>query len=126
MASIADAAVEGLQGATYLDSLKDRVECKEEAARVAFAGEVDRIYLGTPDALRVVGTGAGAVHLRKTGLPDAVVWNPWTAKAARMGDFGDEEYRRMLCVEAGAVRPAVELGPGAVWTAQQVLSAGSS
>ena len=27
------------------------------------------------------------------------VWNPWVDKAKRMGDFGDDEYKRMLCVE---------------------------
>jgi hypothetical protein len=29
----------------------------------------------------------------KAGFPDAVVWNPWIAKAAGMADFGDEEYK---------------------------------
>jgi hypothetical protein len=33
------------------------------------------------------------VEVRKAGFPDAVVWNPWIAKAQAMGDFGDEEYK---------------------------------
>ena len=34
-----------------------------------------------------------AVSIHKTNFPDAVVWNPWIAKAKGMADFGDEEYK---------------------------------
>ena len=41
--------------------------------------------------------GAGRVFtVRKAGFPDAVVWNPWIAKAAGMADFGDDEYKVRL------------------------------
>ena len=33
-----------------------------------------------------------------------VVWNPWIDKARAMSDFGDEEYKRMVCVEAGHIQ----------------------
>ncbi len=49
---------------------------------------------------------AGCVmELERVNLPDAVVWNPWVAKAASMADFGDEEYK--VCGgkgEGGCVR----------------------
>lgn len=32
-------------------------------------------------------------EVHKAGFPDAVVWNPWVAKAQAMADFGDEEYK---------------------------------
>ena len=35
------------------------------------------------------------------------VWNPWVAKSAAMGDFGDEEYTGMVCVEAAAIAAPV-------------------
>ncbi len=35
----------------------------------------------------------------KQGSASAVVWNPWIDKARRMPDFGDDEYRGMICVE---------------------------
>jgi D-hexose-6-phosphate mutarotase len=42
-----------------------------------------------------------------------VVWNPWTAKAQQMPDFGNEEFERMVCVESGNVTPdGVKLRPG--------------
>jgi glucose-6-phosphate 1-epimerase len=28
------------------------------------------------------------------------VWNPWTEKAAKMGDFGPNGYLNMVCVES--------------------------
>lgn len=34
-----------------------------------------------------------AVSIHKTNFPDAVVWNPWIAKAKGMADFEDEEYK---------------------------------
>ena len=39
-----------------------------------------------------------------------VVWNPWAEKAKAMTDFGDEEYKQMLCVEAGYVTKPVTIG----------------
>jgi glucose-6-phosphate 1-epimerase len=36
----------------------------------------------------------------KTCSATSVVWNPWSDKAKRMSDFGDDEWPSMLCVEA--------------------------
>jgi D-hexose-6-phosphate mutarotase len=42
-----------------------------------------------------------------------VVWNPWIAKAKAMGDFGDDEWPGMVCVETCNVADhAVTLEPG--------------
>ena len=44
--------------------------------------------------LQITDKGAQQViELRKTGFPDAVVWNPWIDKSKGMADFGDEEYK---------------------------------
>jgi D-hexose-6-phosphate mutarotase len=40
-----------------------------------------------------------------------------------MGDFGDEEYKNMICVEPGSVADWVKLGGGQTWTAGQTLTA---
>lgn len=43
---------------------------------------------------------------------DVVAWNPWAAKAAKMDDFGDEEYVGMVCLEPGLVNGKTALEPG--------------
>ena len=50
---------------------------------------MDRIYLAAPSTLQVADEAAGrSVTLETRTLPDAVVWNPWVAKAASLPDFG--------------------------------------
>ena len=44
-----------------------------------------------------------------------VVWNPWDKKAKAMADFGYDEYKHMLCVEAANIEKAVTLKPGEEW-----------
>ena len=54
-----------------------------------------------------------SISLETVNLPDAVVWNPWISKAKGMADFGDDEFRQMLCVEpAVAASGAVEVAAG--------------
>lgn len=56
-------------------------------------------------------------------LASIVVWNPWDKKAKAMQDFGDAEYKSMLCVEPAAVERAITLKPGEEWKGRLVLSA---
>lgn len=51
---LAQVRVDGLQGVGYLDSLQDKKRFTEDGASVRFSGEVDRIYLATPDRLEVI------------------------------------------------------------------------
>ena len=131
--SIETAAVRGLQNCHYLDSLEGRVDKVETAEEVRFAGEVDRIYMGVPDTGIVIVDGSGGdgskeeaqrrVKIEKTNLSDAVVWNPYMHKAQKMADFGDDEWREMVCVEvAQAGSGAVEVAPGGQWRCSQKLS----
>lgn len=53
----------------------------------------------------------------------AVVWNPWGKKAKAMPDFGDEEYKNMLCVGAAAIEKPIILRPGEEWIGKQEISA---
>jgi glucose-6-phosphate 1-epimerase len=53
----------------------------------------------------------------------AVVWNPWDKKAKAMPDFGDEEYKSMLCVGAAAIEKPITLKPGEEWIGKQEISA---
>lgn len=55
-------------------------------------------------------------------LTDVVVWNPWIEKAKSMPDFGpDDAYKKMICVEAGAVSSWQTLEPGDSWEGGQAI-----
>ncbi|CAH2069645.1 unnamed protein product [Thlaspi arvense] len=61
--------------------------------------------------------------VRKDGLADAVVWNPWEKKSKAISDLGDEDYKQMLCVEAAAIERPITLKPGEEWKGRLELSA---
>jgi glucose-6-phosphate 1-epimerase len=123
VADIEQAAVLGLQGTTYIDSLRDDARETETRAEIRFAGEVDRIYLNVPDCLRLRDEGNGrTLTLQKQGMPDVTLWNPWVDKAQRMADFGDDEYREMICVETGvAMATPLSLAPGQQWQGETIF-----
>ncbi|PPS08015.1 hypothetical protein GOBAR_AA12626 [Gossypium barbadense] len=85
---------------------------------------VDKVYLSTPTKIAILDhERKRTFELRKYGLPDAVVWNPWDKKAKAMADFGDNEYMHMLCVEAACVEEPITLKPGEEWKGRQEISA---
>ncbi|OIT19260.1 hypothetical protein A4A49_41858 [Nicotiana attenuata] len=113
--------VEGLE---TLDYLENKERFTEQGDAITFESEVDKIYLSTPTKIAILDHEKKRTFvLRKDGLPDAVVWNPWDKKAKAMADFGDEEYKHMLCVEAAAVEKPITLKPGEEWRGRQELSA---
>eukprot|EP00879_Flechtneria_rotunda_P025664 GHRR01027298.1.p2 GENE.GHRR01027298.1~~GHRR01027298.1.p2 ORF type:complete len:140 (+),score=53.72 GHRR01027298.1:578-997(+) len=119
--------VEGLEGVTYTDSLAGGQQVKQQGP-VLFDREVDRIYLQAPDAaIKIVDKVTGAiVEVHKSNFPDVVVWNPWVEKAKSMTDFGNEEYKEMLCIEpAVAGSGPVKLPPGGQWSGTQTLVSAS-
>ncbi len=106
--------VVGLDGREYLDKA-DEGRRKRQHGPVGIAGEVDRIYLATGPACEIRDAALGRrIHISSDGSRSTVVWNPWQAKAERLGDLGPDGYRHMLCVEtANAAEDARRLGPGA-------------
>eukprot|EP01052_Picozoa_sp_SAG31_P043504 SAG31_NODE_7268_length_1737_cov_4.735043_2_plen_104_part_00 len=53
---------------------------------------------------------------------DTVLWNPYVAKSKDMADFGDDEWRSMVCVEPGVGVGFVTLQAGERWELAQVLA----
>jgi glucose-6-phosphate 1-epimerase len=107
-------SVTGLAGARYIDNT-DRMKRKmQEYALIHITGETDRVYLGTKATCAVDDPIVGRrLVVEKSGSDATVVWNPWSAKAKAMPDFGDDEWPGMLCIESGNVADhAVTLGPG--------------
>ncbi|CAF0891003.1 unnamed protein product [Brachionus calyciflorus] len=99
---ISNVRVQNFVGLNYVDKVKGRATETEARKEIQISEEVDRVYAST-DNTHLIDTGSSKVTLIKENLPDTVVWNPWIEKAKAMSDFGDEEYKNMICVEAGRV-----------------------
>ena len=103
VSDIRQVQVEGLEGCGYIETLEDWQQHKQ-SGNVAFSGETDRIYLGTPDRMSILDPGWGRrIDLQVSGSKSAVVWNPWIDKAKRLSQFADDAWQRMLCIETARV-----------------------
>lgn len=114
--------IEGLRGLDYRDSAQGGTLKKETGVGVMIDDEVDRIYHGAPPTL-LVREDHRAMGIHSENFPDVVVWNPWEHKCAQFSDMPADGFRRMLCVEAAAVKTPIELAPGAEWWGRQTLVA---
>ncbi|GLT28601.1 hypothetical protein SLA2020_104950 [Shorea laevis] len=124
VSDISEVRVEGLETLDYLDNLQNKERFTEQGDAITFESEVDKIYLSTPTKIAILDHEKKRTFvISKDGLPDAVVWNPWDKKAKAMADFGDDEYKHMLCVEAAAIEKPITLRPGEEWRGRQELSA---
>ena len=143
--SITDAVVKGLNGVRYTDSLTNDTDASgkkkilfDGEEEIVFDREVDRIYrrnvsLAHEKNLEIIdriweepgvlAQQTRGIAMKIDNLIDAVVWNPWIDKSKAMGDFGDEEYKNMLCVEAAKIDEPVRLKPKQTWSGSQTLTA---
>jgi glucose-6-phosphate 1-epimerase len=91
--------VQGLDGKSYIDKLDNGARKKQQGA-VCIDGETDRIYTGLNGDLEIRDQALGrSIRIATSGSASAVVWNPWAATAASMGD--------MICVETANAGPDV-------------------
>ena len=106
-------AIRGLEDCSYLDKL-DGDKRKRQTGPVTIGAETDRIYLdATADCLIDDPDLRRRIRIRKRGSHSTVVWNPWIDKSARMGDFVENGYLNMVCVEsANAADDVVTIAPG--------------
>ncbi|GFQ06497.1 putative glucose-6-phosphate 1-epimerase, partial [Phtheirospermum japonicum] len=127
VSDISEVRVEGLETLDYFDSLSQRERYTEQADAITFDGEIDRVYLSTPTKIAIIDHEKKRTYvLRKEGMPDAVVWNPWDKKAKALPDLGDEDYKIMLCVDSASIETPIALKPFEEWKGRQELSTVSS
>uniref|UniRef100_A0A7N0U3A9 glucose-6-phosphate 1-epimerase n=2 Tax=Kalanchoe fedtschenkoi TaxID=63787 RepID=A0A7N0U3A9_KALFE len=123
VSDISEVRVEGLETLDYLDNLFQRERFTEQGDALTFESEVDRVYVSSPSMVAVIDHEKKRTFvIRKEGLPDIVVWNPWEKKSKTMSDFGDEEYKQMLCVDGAVIEKPITLKPGEEWTGRLELS----
>jgi glucose-6-phosphate 1-epimerase len=103
----------GLAGHDYIDKVGETAD-RRQSGPVNFDGPVNRIYLDSADELIIDDPALGRrIRIERGGSRSAVVWNPWIEQSRAMGDFGDDEYLGMVCVETtNAAADAVEIAPG--------------
>lgn len=113
----------GLQGATYMDKTQAMQRFTQKEAALTFAGETDRHFINTAAETVIHDPAMGRRIVIGKGVSDTtVVWNPWVDKAEAMADFGDEEWKTMLCVEtANAADNAITLQPGQSHAMQAII-----
>ena len=122
ISSISSIMIKGLEGCPYLDKV-DQGRRKVQEGSIFFKRETDRIYLDTMADCIIEDSGIPRrIRISKKGSQTTVVWNPWIAKAGRMKDFGDDEYKRMVCVETtNADADVISLAPGDTHTLESII-----
>lgn len=123
ISDVAQMTIRGLEGCTYLDKVGEPASRKQNDG-IVITCEVDRIYINTSADCVIEDRGLKrAIRIAKQGSNSTVVWNPWTEKADKMGDFGTDGYRGMVCVEsANAAENVVSVSPGATHKLSVVYS----
>lgn len=104
ISDIAAVSVTGLEECRFIDKTAAGTRRPPTGARLTLMRETDSVYLDTPATVAMEDPGwRRRILVEKTGALSTIVWNPWTAKAAAMADLGVDQWRGMICVEAGNV-----------------------
>jgi glucose-6-phosphate 1-epimerase len=114
--AIEEIAIDGLDGVGYYDQLSRTNQ--RQVGPIRFHEELDRIYQNTNATCSIIDpVWKRKIFVAKQGSRSTVVWNPWIEKAKRFSDFGDEDYRGMVCIEtANAGSDQIDLKPQASHT----------
>ncbi|GFO50260.1 glucose-6-phosphate 1-epimerase [Plakobranchus ocellatus] len=116
--------VEGLKGLKYIDKITGGKDVIETRDLVTVDRNYDRVYKDAPQIV-VISSGpepSRKIEVKSFNFPDVVVWNPWDVKAKEMGDFDDEGYKEMVCVEVGKVVTPVTLTAGSQYECSQTFT----
>lgn len=120
VANAEDVRLRGLGGTEFLDKTENFARKRQQDAVLTLQGETDRPYLNTDATVTLEDRGlARRIVVAKRGSQTTVVWNPWSALAAKIADMTPEGWRTMTCVEtANAAENRVTLAPHATHTMQ--------
>ncbi|MCM2678280.1 D-hexose-6-phosphate mutarotase [Echinimonas agarilytica] len=109
---IAETEITGLDQTVFDDKVSSEDQIIQKGG-VLIDQEVDRVYLDT-DTTCVIHDGQNDrnIEVSKSGSHTTVVWNPWIEKSQELGDFNDNGYLTMVCIEAvNAGNDVYELQP---------------
>jgi len=106
VADVTQAALRGLEGARYVDKVREQGVFSEGMRELRFVAETDRVYESTGTCTIDDHAGKRALVIEKENSAATVVWNPWRERAAQMSDLGAAAWPGMLCVESANVGKA--------------------
>jgi glucose-6-phosphate 1-epimerase len=120
---VARVRVSGLDGLTYLDNADGNRE-KPQSGDLILTGPTDNAYMRSEGSVHIDdGAIRRTLTTEKGHSATTVVWNPWQQGAADLADLGEDQWHRMLCVEASNIlAAAVQLEPGQEHTMRATLS----
>ncbi|HYP78413.1 MAG TPA: D-hexose-6-phosphate mutarotase [Polyangiaceae bacterium] len=114
VSDVTQACVRGLEGARYIDKVREQGVFTEGTRELRFVAETDRVYESSATCIIEDRPGKRSLVIEKEGSGATVVWNPWRERATQMSDLGAAAWPRMLCVESANVgKSRVTLAPGA-------------
>ena len=110
---VREVTIRGLEDFEYLDKVNDNRR-QHQSGPITISGETDRVYLSTQsDCFIEDPLLKRIIRIEKRGSQSTIVWNPWEEKARRLGDLGETDFLRMVCVESGNVAEnRITLKPG--------------
>ena len=100
---VTQASVRGLEGARYVDKVREQSVFTEGTRELRFVAETDRVYESSATCTIDDRAGKRSLVIEKENSAATVVWNPWREKAAQMSDLGAAAWPGMLCVESANV-----------------------
>ena len=106
--------VQGLDQKPFVDAM-DHWHSHRQSGPLTFREETDRLYLQLGNTLHIDDPDwQRRITLTTAGSHSAVIWNPWIDKSQRLGQFADDAWQRMLCIETARVLDdTLFLGPEA-------------
>ena len=110
---VREVTIRGLEEYDYLDKVNGNRR-QHQSGPITISGETDRVYLSTQSDCFIEDPLLNRIiRIEKRGSLSTIVWNPWDEKARRLGDLGETDFLRMVCVESGNVAEnRITLKPG--------------
>lgn len=124
VSDISTIQIAGLDGTAFLDKSKTVPQNGIQHGNISFSDAVTKVFFPTSATVKILDpVWKRNIIIEKSGSLSTVVWNPWKDKACELPDFGDEEYRQMVCVETtNAMEDLRLLLPGVSHTLAQKIS----
>ena len=111
ISDIATIKLHGLHKTAYKDDVLG-IDAVQEDEMVTFSGRTDRRYKETAGEVSIIDADK-TIKVGKKGSKITAVWNPGAELASQMADLGNEDYKKMVCVEsANSLNDTITLQPG--------------